>query len=57
MVCSVPFFSIVQALYNVTMGSIGLYNVTMGSIGMDLVISDMCYKGTILQRNQTKNDL
>ena len=39
-----PFLSTVQALYN----------VTMGSIEMDLDISGMCYKGTILQRNYKK---
>ena len=39
------------------LGSIGMDIVIMlclGSIGMDGVISELCYKGTILQRNYGK---
>ena len=32
-----------------------LYNAMFGSICMDRVISEWCYKGTILQRNYRKN--
>ena len=31
-----------------------LYNTMYGFIGMDLIISEVCYKGTILQRNYRK---
>ena len=34
-----------------------IYNVILGSIGMDRVISEPCYKGTILKGNYWKMTL